>query len=446
MKAVLSSALILCSVIGSAVAADASENWPRFRGADGRGVAANPNVPDTWSATENVAWKTDIPGRGWSSPVVWGESVFLTTVVSAEEMEAARKGLYFGGERKKPSEAEHEWKVYCLDLNTGAVRWEKTLHQGKPAHPIHIKNSYASETPTVDGEHLYVCFGNVGIFCFDLQGNEVWKFPLAPVTTRFGWGPAASPLVHGDRIYYVSDNEDQSYLLALDKATGKEVWRTLRDEKSNWSTPFVWENSVRTEIITTGSGLNRGYDLDGKELWTLPGMSSITIAMPYAADGLLYLSSGYVGDKKRPVYVLKPGATGDLTLAPDTTSNEWIAWSAPQIAPYNPSTLVHDGRLFVLYDRGLASSFDAKTGAPHYTSQKIQGSAGFTVSPWAVGDKIFCLDEDGQCFVLKSGDAYELVRTNTLAADDMCMATPAIAGDRLLLRTAARVYCIRKAG
>lgn len=428
----------------SALAADDAANWPRFRGAYGRGIAADPRVPDTWSATENVEWKTDIPGRGWSSPVVWGDRVFLTTVVSAEEMEAAKKGLYFGGERAKPSEAEHEWRVYCLDLATGAVRWEKVVHKGKPAMPIHIKNSYASETPTTDGEHVYVCFGNLGIYCFDLDGKEVWNFPLAPVKTRFGWGPAASPVLHGDRLYFVSDNDEQSYLLALDKKTGKEIWRTPREEKSNWSTPFVWENEVRTEIVTTSSGANRGYDLDGKELWSLTGMSSITIAMPYAADGLLYLSSGYVGDKKRPVFVLKPGATGDISLAPGATSNDWIVWSAPQIAPYNPSTLVHEGRLFVLYDRGLVGCFDAKTGAPHFESQKIEGSAGFTVSPWAVGDKIFCLDEDGNCFVLRSGDTFEVLHTNKLAEDDMCMATPAIAGDRLLLRTAARLYSIRK--
>ncbi len=440
--------LTLSIVLGlGAFAASAEPDsvfWPRFRGADGRGIATDTRLPDTWSATENVEWKVDIPGRGWSSPVVTGGRIYFTTVVSAEEMEAAKKGLYFGGERAKPSEAEHEWKVICLDLATGEPRWDKTVRKGLPAMPIHIKNSYASETPVTDGTHVYVTFGNVGIYCFDLDGNEVWNLPLAPVKTRFGWGPAASPVLHGDRLYYVSDNEEQSYLLALDKNTGKEIWRTPRDERSNWATPFVWENSVRTEIVTTGSMANRSYDLDGKELWSLTGMSSITIAMPYAADGLLYLSSGYVGDKKRPVFAIKPGATGDITLAPDATSNEWIAWSAPQIAPYNPSTLVHDGRLFVLYDRGTVGCYNAATGAPYYEKQKLEGSAGFTVSPWAVGDKIFCLDEDGNCFVLRAGETFELLHTNKLAEDDMCMATPALAGDRLLLRTAARLYSIRK--
>lgn len=437
-------ALALLALLTRFAAADASTNWPEFRGADARGIPSSSKLPDHWSATENVAWKTDIAGRGWSSPIIWGDNVFLTTVVSQGDTEAPKKGLYFGGERAKPSDAVHDWKVLCLDLNTGAVRWDTTVHTGVPATPIHIKNSYASETPTTDGTHVFAAFGNVGLFALDFDGKITWSLPLAPVTTRFGWGPAASPVLHGDRLFYVSDNEDQGYLLALDKATGKELFRIPRDEKSNWSTPFVWEHDGTAELITTSSHSNCSYDLDGKERWTLSGMSSITIARPYAADGLLYLSSGYVGDKRKPLYAIRPGASGDISLAPDTATNEFIAWSRPDIAPYNPSTLVHDGRLYVLYDRGMLSCFDAKTGEVKYEREKIDGSGGFTVSPWAVGDKIFCLDEDGKAFVLRAGDTFALLHTNTLADDDMCMATPAFSGDRLLLRTAARIYAIQQ--
>ena len=431
--------LVIAVLLGQAALAE-SANWPGFRGPGGGGVAES--CPEAWSATENVLWKADIAGRGWSSPVVWGDLVFLTTAVSAGEVEAAKKGLYFGGERKNAPTEEHQWKVIALELGSGAVKWDTTVHTGVPAQPVHIKNSYASETPVTDGTHLYVAFGSVGIYCLDFAGKVVWEHKLPAPPMRYGWGTAASPALHGDRLYYVSDNDEASYIVALDKATGAEVWKTARDEKSNWSPPFVWESGARTEIVTAGSGAIRSYGLDGKELWQLRGMSTITIGMPYAVDGLLYVSSGYVGDKLRPVYAIKPGATGDISLVAPESSNDFIAWSRDTIAPYNPSTLVYDGLLYVLYDRGTFSCYDAKTGEAIYEKQKLEGSGGFTVSPWGAGGKVYCLDEDGKCFVIKAGKTFEVVRVNTLLEDDMGMATPALVGGKALLRTAPRIYCI----
>jgi outer membrane protein assembly factor BamB len=434
-------------LLGLASLAAAGENWPQFRGPGARGVAVTTGLPDHWSATGNVAWKADLPGRGWSSPIVWGDRVFLTTVVDQAETEPARKGLYFGGERPDPPKSIHQWKVYCFDLASGRVRWERTAKEGAPATGRHLKNSYASETPVTDGERLYVYFGNVGLFCYDLEGKLLWSKPFEPRPTRFGWGTAASPALHGDRLYLVNDNEEQSYLLALDKRTGEQVWRVERDEKSNWSTPFVWENGQRTEIVTPGTGQARGYDLDGKLRWWLTGMSSITIATPYAADGLLYVSSGYVGSPLRPIYAIRPGAEGDLTLPGEERSSRFIAWSDPRAAPYNPSTLVYDGRLYVLYDRALFGCYNAKDGAPLYERERIPDGGAFTASPWAADGKVFCLNEDGTTFVFRAGDRFELLHANRLGDDDMCLATPALAGDRLLIRTAARLYCIaRKPG
>ncbi len=421
----------------------ADSNWPQFRGSGARGTTNESKIPDRWSATENVAWKRDIPGRGWSSPVVWGNHLFLTTVVNTGESEAPKKGLYFGGDRPLPPGSIHQWKVLCLDLETGDVRWERQVHEGKPKSSIHVKSSYASETPITDGERVYCCFGNVGIFCFDFAGNEQWRHELPALPTRFGWGTAASPVLHEGRLYYCNDNDKESYLLALDARTGKEVWKIPREEKSNWATPFVWKNEQRTEIVTPGSGGVRSYDLDGKLLWTLKGMSSITIATPFEANGLLFVSSGYVMDQKRPVYAIKPGAKGDISLTEGRTSNEFIAWSQPKGAPYNPSTLVEDNRLYVLYDRGLIGCFDARYGQELYSPQRLPDGRAFTSSPWAAGGKVFCLNEDGVTFVLKAGDTFELLHTNALADDDMGMATPAIVGDRLVIRTAARVYCIQ---
>lgn len=448
-------ALLLAAVLFAAVppGAGATDNWPQFRGPDTRGVAEGPPLPpDQWSAgppPQNIAWQADIPGRGWSSPVVWGNRIFLTTAVAEGETEEPKKGLYFGGERPDPPDLVHRWMVLCLDLESGGRLWERTVHEGKPPMPRHIKNSYASETPATDGERVYAYFGNLGLWCLDLDGNVVWTKEMEPRRTRFNWGTAASPVLHEDRLYIVNDNEDESFLLALDKKTGEAVWRVPRAEKSNWSTPYVWVNEQRTEIVTPGTKQVRSYGLDGELLWTLEGMSKITIATPYAVDGLLYVSSGYVGDKNRPLYAIRPGAEGDISLSPGPdgetpTSNASIVWSKPQAAPYNPSTLVYQGRLYVLYDRGRVACFDAKDGAVLYERQRIPGGRQFTSSPWAYGGKVFCLDENGVTFVLKAGGEFEVLHENRLADGDMGMASPAIAGDRLILRTSERVYCIRK--
>jgi len=438
MRAILLTALsVIC---GQAFAGD---NWPQFRGPNASGVSTNDSLPDKWSATENVAWKTDLPGRSWSSPIIWGSQVFLTAVVNSGEAEAPKKGLYFGGERPEPSKSEHQWKVLCLDLATGRVKWDKTVHRGAPPTPIHLKSSYGAETPVTDGERIYALFGNMGVFALTLDGVEVWSRPLEPRKMRYGWGTAASPVLHGGRLFVVSDNEERAELLALEAKTGKELWRVDRDEKSNWATPFVWAQGQRTEIITPGSRAVRSCDLDGKPLWSFTGMSGIAIPTPFAGDGFLFVSSGYVGDKLRPLYAIRPGASGDISLKPGETNNQFIAWCNPTGGPYNPSPLFYDNRVYVLYDRGLVSCYETGTGRLLYDRERLPEGLAFTSSPWAAGGRVFCLNEDGVCYVLRAGDKFELLHTNKLADDDMCMATPALPGDRLLIRTAARLYCIR---
>jgi len=438
MKTILFTALV---TLGAR--AFAGDNWPQFRGPNASGISTNSNLPDKWSATENVAWKTDLPGRSWSSPIVWGNHVFLSAVVNSGESEAPKKGLYFGGDRPEPSKAEHQWKVLCLELATGKVRWERTVHRGAPQTPVHLKSSYGAETPVTDGERVYALFGNVGVFAFTLDGREVWSKLLEPRKTRYGWGSAASPALHDGRLFIVNDNDDQAEMFALDAKTGKELWRVDRDEKSNWATPFIWTNNQRTELVTSGSRAVRSYDLDGKLLWSLRGMSGIAIPTPFAGSGLLFVTSGYVGDKLRPLYAIRPGASGDITLQPGETNNQFVAWSNPVGGPYNPSPLLYEGRVYVLYDRGLVTCYDAKTGQVLYDRERLPEGFAFTSSPWAAGGRIFCLNEDGVCYVLRAGDKFELLHTNKLADDDMCMATPALSGDRLLIRTAARLYCIR---
>ncbi len=360
--AILIAATLLAG-LNTTVARAAEDNWPQFLGPGSHAVSANANLPDHWSATENVAWKAEIPGRAWSSPVVWGNRVFLTTVVEGGKVEKPQTGFFMGGKGPGTGNAQCQWKVICLDLLSGKTLWEKTVHEGTPPGPTHAKNSYASETPVTDGERVYAYFGNVGVFCFDFKGNPVWSEKIEPHTMKAGWGTAASPVLHLDRLYIVNDNQEKSYVLALNKLTGKEAWRIDQDEKSNWSTPFVWKNKDRTEIVTAASGKVRSYDLEGKLLWWFQGMSGITVATPYADGGLLYVSSGFSRDKHRPLYAIRPGQAGDISLAADKTSNSFIAWSKPTAAPYIPTTLVYDGQLYVLYDVGMMSAFNSQTGA-----------------------------------------------------------------------------------
>ncbi|MDB2673431.1 PQQ-like beta-propeller repeat protein [Akkermansiaceae bacterium] len=432
--------------IASSMSLFGQDHWPMFRGADSRGVSENTDLPVTWSTTKNIGWKTDIPGRGWSSPIIWGDRVFVTTVVNQGETEAPKKGLYFGGNRLKIPDTIHHWKVLCLDFESGKILWEKNVHEGKPKSSIHLKNSYASETPVTDGNLVYCSFGNRGLYALDFKGGVKWSIDYPVHKTRYGWGTSSSPVLHGDRIYLVNDNEEDSYLLALDKRTGKKIWRTPRSEKSNWSNPYIWKNELRTEIIVPGSGRTRSYDLQGKELWSFKGMSSITIATPYSHKGLLYLSSGYVGDASRPLYAIRPGASGDISVTKKEISNEFIAWSRWKAAPYNPSTLLYQDQIYVLLDRGYLSAIDPKTGEDIYGKNRLPGSTGFTASPWAYQGMIFCLNEDGGTNVIKAGKEFSLMHTNQLGEDDMGMATPAIAGKSLIIRTSARIYCVRKAG
>jgi outer membrane protein assembly factor BamB len=437
--------VVLLSCLLPRLSAHAQEHWPQFRGPDARGVANHSNLPDHWSATENIAWKTDVPGRGWSSPIVWGDRVFLTTAVNSGELETPQKGLYFGGNRPEPRAVQLDYKVLCLDLLSGNKLWERSVHQGPANSPIHLKNSFASETPVTDGQRVYAYFGNQGLYCLDREGNLVWSRRFAPRATRNGWGTAASPVLHGDAIYAVNDNEEESFLIALDKKTGQQIWRVERDEKSNWATPFVWKNNLRTEIVTPGTGKTRSYGLDGQLLWEFGGMSSHTIPTPLAAHGLLFVTSGYINTLTRPLFAIRPGATGDLTLQQDQTASEYIAWCQKKAGPYNPSPIVYGDYLYVLYDRGMIACFHARTGEEVYGLRRIGLAAkAFTSSPWAYGGKLFCLNEDGITFVLRAGDKFELLHTNELADDDMCLATPAIVGDRLLIRTSVRVYCVRR--
>lgn len=432
-------AMVLASLVVSP-ANVAGQSWPQFRGPDANGVVAdNPRLPDHWSASDNIDWRTPVPGLGWSSPIVANGMVVFTTVVSDGEVETPEGGWYGGGERDVPTDIHH-WVVYGLDLETGETRWTTEVHARVPQSSHHVKNTFASETPVTDGERLYVTFGNVGTYALDFAGAVLWSRDLPAARTRNGWGTAGSPVIHGGRLYLVVDTEEQSYIAALSGETGAEVWRTDRDEGTNWSTPYIWQNEQRTEIVTLGTDKVRSYGIDGRQLWELSGMSSIVIPTPVTAHGLLYIESGYLGDFLRPVYAIRPGASGNISLAEGVTSNQFVAWSLPQGGSYHPSPLVYGDYYYTLLDRGLLTCHDARTGAEVYGRQRITVGEGFTSSPWAYNGKIFALSERGTTYVIEAGPEFRVTGENVL--DEFTMATPAILDDSLIIRTSAAVYRI----
>jgi outer membrane protein assembly factor BamB len=454
IAAIMAVILTLVLVLMSLAPADA-QNWPQFRGARAGVAADDARLPETWSTTDNVAWKIDVLGRSWSSPVVWGNHVFVVTAINNRQpaptlnavgtyLARSLGGPMTGNDVSQPID-EHRWVLYDVDFRTGKIAWSQTIAAAVPQQPVHQKNSYASETPVTDGERVYVYLGYAGLFAFDMNGKPVWANPMTAPKMRTGWGPAASPVLHNGRLFIVNDNEERSFIAAFDARTGKQLWRTDREtEGSNWSTPFVWQNEVRTEIVTTGSKGVRSYDVDGRLLWQLTGMTSIHAVTPLASHGLLFVSSGYFPDAKRPTYAIKPGAGGDISLKGDERSNAFIAWSHPTLAPAYPSPLVVGDQYYTLMDRGFVTSNDPKTGEEIYGRRRIAVDAGtFTASPWSYNGKIFALSEDGDTFVMQAGKEFKLIRRNSLG--EMTLASPAIADGSVIIRTATKLYRIARA-
>src|SRR5215204_1035396 len=459
----------LCATVASVSAAPKpEETWPGFRGHAMTGVAVGASVPERWSATQNVKWAVPIAGNGWSSPIVWGDTVFITSAISAGKFKKPTPGLY-GNEYiaemqaqglsndeigKKAAERDNElaaetepirYMVYALDALNGKVKWEREAVKMKPFGGRHRKNTYASETPFTDGERLYVSFGlNVGLFVYSLDGTLLWKKQWDPKPIYLDFGTASSPVVHDGRVYLLQDNEAQSSIAALDAKTGQEIWRTPRPAgtfpvKSSWTTPFIWKHDARTEIVTTGQGAVISYDLEGKELWRI-GRMAMPTSSPFSAGGLLYVGTGSQGDANRPFYAVKPGASGDISLKPGETSNQFIAWWLPRASGYTPSALVHNGRAFLVHDTGILTVCDARSGQQLYKVRVGGGGQTFSASPIGIGSRVLLLTEEGTTFVLDAGPEYKEIARNDLG--EMSLASPAIAGNAIYIRTESKLYKI----
>lgn len=443
--------------------------WPQFRGPDSNPVGAHAQLSERWSKTENVEWSLEIPGRGWSSPIVTGGKVFVTTATTDGKSKPPQIGTEYSNEYvaelqkqglpmdqvlervtardiELPKEVRLHYFLYCLNLTSGKVEWQKQFYTGQPPGGRHRKNSFVSESPVTDGKFVYVYVANLGLWAFDLQGKLAWTTPLEANPIYLDFGTGSSPALVGNLLVIVNDNEKQQYIAAFDKQTGKQVWRTNRDiggkaqppQRSGWATPFIWRHALRTEIVTVGPGEAVSYDLAGKELWRLSGMAATPIPMPFAYDGLLYIDGG----RGKPLFALRPGAAGDISLGKDESSNAYVVWSQPRAGTYLPSPVAYNGGLYVITETGILSRFDAGTGKLTYKTRIDPAAAAFTTSPWVFNDKLFCLSEEGQTFVIATGEKFQLLHVNDL--DDMALASPALVGERLLIRTEHRLYSIRR--
>ncbi len=434
------------------------EDWPQFRGPTGSGLSAEAKLPAEWSADKNVAWKVKVPGAAWSCPVVWGDKVFLTTAITANQAPAAgggggegkgrpprkgdgegKGGGGFGGGRGATPNAVYRWEVQCLDRATGNLLWKQLAAEKKPTISTHRTNTFASETPVTDGERVYAYFGMTGLYAYDLDGKLLWSKDLGSYSMRNGWGTGSSPALDAERLYIQCDNEDKSFLVAFNKKTGDEAWRVERDERSSWSTPYLWKNKQRTELIAMGRTL-RSYDpATGKVLWELGGLEGRVAATPVGDDAMLFFGTGG-GQGTGPLYAIKAGATGDITLKDDQESNEGVAWRSERAGPSMPSPLLFKGNLYILDQRGVLACFEAATGKQLYR-ERVPGARQFAASPWAYDGKVFCLDQEGSTHVIQAGSEFKVLATNPVG--EICWASPAIAQGALFLRGAEHLFCIK---
>ena len=466
----LRSITILCALLLMSLTVQAQNMaWPQFRGPESNPVGTHARLADRWSKTENVEWSLEIPGRGWSSPIVTGGKVYVTTVTTDGKSKPPQTGTEYSNEYvaemqkqglpmaevikrvterdiELPNEVTLHYFLYCLDLKSGKVEWTKEFYTGRPPGGRHRKNSFVSETPVTDGKHIYVYVANLGLWAFALNGKQTWTTPHEAHPIYLDFGTGSSPALEGNLLIVVSDNQKQQFIAAYDKRTGKQVWRTERDlggrkepvQRSGWATPFVWRHPARTEIITIGPGEAVSYDLQGKELWRLAGMSQTPVPTPFAYEGLLYINGG----RGRPMFAIRPGASGNISLKEDQTANDYVVWSQARAGTYLPSSLAYQGAIYTLTETGILNRYDAKTGKQTYKTRIDPAASAFTTSPWAYNGRLFCLSEEGQTFVVTTGEQFELLHVNEL--DDFSQASPALVGERLLIRTEHRLYSIRR--
>jgi outer membrane protein assembly factor BamB len=432
-------ALVVAGLSSFATTASAG-NWPQWRGPDGSGISNEKNLPSEWSPTKNVKWKTPIEGRSHSSPIVWGNRVFLTTSIEGEAVPGAKavKHVLEGDKEflhpdSVGADRKHTFKVLCIDRDTGKILWQSTAWEGTPYDNRHRKSSYAASTPATDGKLVYAFFGTEGLYAYDFKGNLAWKAQLGNLGT-VGMGTGTSPILFDNLVIVQCDEENgaASFIVAVDKKTGKEVWKTPRKVQVSWSTPLLVRTATRAELITSGTEALISYDpATGKELWRHKGVESNAIPSPVANNEMAYLVAGFPA---KIAYAIKLGQNGDLTGTPN------VPWKYEKGTAYVPSPILYGDYLYLTTDRGILTCIDAKTGEVKYEGGRIPIPATFTASPVAFENKILMTSEDGDTFIVKAGPKHEILGTNSVG--EPVYASPAIADGRIFIRGEKNLYCI----
>lgn len=417
--------------------------WPAFRGANAAGVADGQGAVAEWDVASgrNVRWKTPIPGIAVSSPIVWGDRVFVTTAIGQGD-KTFRTGLY-GDVKPIDDLSTHTWRLYALDRRNGTVAWQRDIVTTAPKVKRHPKSSQASSTPVTDGKHVVAVFGSVGLLvCHDANGKELWRREIGVIDNgwfldpTYQWGHSSSPVIYKSTVIVQADQQKGSYLVAFDLATGKPAWRTERaDEISTWGTPTVVSGPRGDELVTNGTKI-RGYDPNtGKQLWTLGPNSEITVGTPVAGKNVVYVTGGY--PPVRPIYAVKPGAAGDISLPKGATASEAIVWSNDREGTYIPTPLLYREILYTLNSTGILTAYKADSGERLYRA-RVGGGGAFAASPIAADGRLYFANEDGDVFVAKAGPEYEELGKYSMG--EAIMATPAISDGVLVLRTLNHVY------
>jgi outer membrane protein assembly factor BamB len=413
-------------------------NWPQWRGPAGAGISTETGLPGEWSETKNIRWKTHISGRGHSSPIVWNQRIFLTSsiegpiVPGAEAVRHIRRGEEYRHPDSEGADHSYQLKLFCLDVETGKILWDKTVYEGTVYDNRHKKNTYASTTPATDGKYIYLSFEAEGLYCYDFDGKRIWKTSLGKIA-KGGMGPGTSPVLYENLVILQCDQEygESSFIAAVDKRTGKEVWRVARAHRRSWSTPLLVKTATRMELVASGAESVIAYDpASGKELWRAPGVVSNPIPSPVSADDLVFVSAG--SETKRAL-AIRIGGAGNLT---NTSS---IVWSYDKGTAYVPSPILYGEHLYLLTDAGAITCLEAKTGKVIYQA-RLPIAARFTASPVAFDGKILIVSEDGDGFIMRVGTTPEVLNVNSLG--EPVFASPAIANGRLLIRGSNNLYCI----
>lgn len=424
----------------------AAGNWPSFRGPLAQGVADGENLPADWDVRtgRNVRFKVPIPGQGHSSPVVWGDRIFLTSAVGPASGPALRLGDT-GGIDLIEDKGPLSWKLFCISAGDGRVLWEREAFTGPPRTKRHVKSSQANATPATDGQTVVALFGSGGLAAYDFAGALKWKADLGTLNPGlFGdpsseWGHGSSPVIDGDRVFVQVDRHAESFLAAFDLATGRRIWTVERDERPVWSTPTVHDAAGRKELLVVGGYHVRAYDpRDGRELWRFKDEAEVKTPTPFSADGLLVFAGGYRG---RPIFALKPGAKGDISVPEDASSGPFLAWRTERGGPYTTTPIAYRGLLYSARDEGILTAYDLGSGQRIYQERT---GATHSASPVASDGRLYVATEGGEVLVLKAGRTYEVVARNEMG--EPCMATPAIANGTLYVRTQGHLYAIASGG